>query len=154
MDLILNVPFNEKEEEKRKGALWNPQIKRWYVKEDPDQDYYENWNYYFKKWLPEHNLLCKNLYLFEMQRECWKCKRKTKVICLATNDAYTLSPGEIFDDKNENLQLLSYVDIIPNKLANYLKENFHYYPSFSKIAKKAYFVNHCEHCKSSAAENL
>ena len=154
MDLILNVPFNEKEEAKRKGALWNPQIKRWYVKEDPDQDYYENWNYYFKKWLPEHNLLCKNLYLFEMQRECWKCKRKTKVICLATNDAYTLSPGEIFDDKNENLQLLSYVDIIPNKLANYLKENFHYYPSFSKIAKKAYFVNHCEHCKSIKGDNF
>ena len=48
MDLILNVPFNEKEEAKRKGALWNPQIKRWYVKEDPDQDYYENWNCYFK----------------------------------------------------------------------------------------------------------
>ena len=89
-----------------------------------------------------------------MQRECWKCKRKTKVICLATNDAYTLSPGEIFDDKNENLQLLSYVDIIPNKLANYLKENFHYYPSFSKIAKKAYFVNHCEHCKSIQGDNF
>ena len=29
--LMLNVPFNEKDEVKRKGARWNPELKKWYV---------------------------------------------------------------------------------------------------------------------------
>lgn len=49
MDLLLNVPYFEKDKAKMNGALWNPKIKKWYVKEDTTQDYYENWNHYFTK---------------------------------------------------------------------------------------------------------
>ena len=31
MSLFLNVPYNEKDEAKSLGALWNPQRKKWYV---------------------------------------------------------------------------------------------------------------------------
>lgn len=148
MDLLLNVPYFEKDKAKMNGALWNPKIKKWYVKEDTTQDYYENWNHYFAKWLPEHNLLCKNLFIFQMNRKCWKCGKSTKVVCLGTNDAYTLFMGEIFDDKYENLQLLSYVSYIPEELALFLKEKYNYYPSYSNVVKKTYYINHCEFCKS------
>ncbi len=153
MDLLLNVPYFEKDKAKMNGALWNPKIKKWYVKEDTTQDYYENWNHYFAKWLPEHNLLCKNLFIFQMNRKCWKCGKSTKVVCLGTNDAYTLFMGEIFDDKYENLQLLSYVSYIPEELALFLKEKYNYYPSYSNVVKKTYYINHCEFCKSVQGDN-
>lgn len=154
MDLLLDVPYSEKDEAKKNGALWNPNIKKWYVKEDPKQDYYENWNYYFEKWLPKHNLLCRNLFVFQMNRKCWKCGKNTKVICLATNDAYTLFMGEIFDDRYQNLQLLSYVSKIPEELATFLKEKYNYYPSYSNFVKKTYYINHCEFCKSVQGDNF
>lgn len=30
--LILNVPYNEKDDAKSLGARWNPTVKKWYVK--------------------------------------------------------------------------------------------------------------------------
>ena len=42
--LILNVPFNEKDEVKKLGARWNPDIKKWYIHKR--EDYYK-----FAKWM-------------------------------------------------------------------------------------------------------
>ena len=42
--LILNDPFNEKDEVKKLGARWNPDIKKWYIHKR--EDYYK-----FAKWM-------------------------------------------------------------------------------------------------------
>ena len=153
MDLLLNVPFSQKDEAKNNGAWWKPEIKKWYVREDSQQAFYLNWKKYFNKWLPYHNLLCRNLYIFQMQRKCWKCGKDTPVVCLATNDSYTLFDDEVSYKRYPNLQLLSYVSKIPDELAAYLKENYKYYPSFSNFIKKTYFINHCIHCSSVQGDN-
>ena len=45
--LILNVPFNEKDEVKKLGARWNPDIKKWYIHKR--EDYYKFANILQKK---------------------------------------------------------------------------------------------------------
>lgn len=154
MDLILNVPYSEKNSAKANGAWWNPDIKSWYVREDKSKDYYENWLYYFGKWLPEHNLLCKTLYIFQMQRKCWKCGKNTKVICLATDDAYTLFTGQVRDEHYKHLQLLSYLKYVPEALEKFLKEEYNYYLAYSSTIKDSYFINHCTHCNSVQGDNF
>lgn len=148
MILLLSVPYEEKNEAKKNGAWWNRDLKKWYVSENPRQPYYLKWNNYFRKWLPKHNLLCRDLYIFKMYRQCRKCGKFTPVICLASKDAYTLFDGKDFDERYQSLQLLSYVKNIPCELATYLKEHYRYYPSLSKDNKEPYFNNHCLHCTS------
>lgn len=41
----LNVPFKEKDEAKKLGAKWDPQIKKWYIPDGLKVDK-------FRKWLP------------------------------------------------------------------------------------------------------
>lgn len=31
MDILLNVPYAEKDLAKQRGAKWNPQLKSWYI---------------------------------------------------------------------------------------------------------------------------
>ena len=101
----------------------------------------------------DENILCNNLYLFTSKRRCWKCNQITQVVCLGTDDAYTL-----FDDKTEyeryrHLQLLSYVTKVPKELSDFLKKEFKYYPSLSKHINQKYYINHCEHCNSIQGDN-
>lgn len=154
MDLLLTVQFNEKDSAKANGAWWKPNIKSWYVREDEKADYHQKWNQYFEKWLPKHNLLCKNIYLFQMERKCWKCGKTTSVICLGTNDAYTLFDGNISYDRYKNLQLLAYVENMPENLEKFLKEKYLFYPSYSSAIKKAYYCNHCTHCGGIQGDNF
>ena len=41
--LILNVPYNEKDDAKSLGARWNPIIKKWYVKDKKDYHKFIHW---------------------------------------------------------------------------------------------------------------
>lgn len=41
--VILNVPFNEKDKAKLLGALWNANIKKWYVPHGMDSGKFSNW---------------------------------------------------------------------------------------------------------------
>lgn len=43
--ILLNVPYSSKDEAKSRGALWNPTLKKWYIKNNAD---YVN----FLDWLP------------------------------------------------------------------------------------------------------
>ena len=41
--LVLNVPFAEKEEAKRLGARWDPDMRKWFVPRGVDQRKFERW---------------------------------------------------------------------------------------------------------------
>lgn len=43
MSILLNVPFAEKDEAKKLGAWWNPELKRWYSKSREDYPKLKKW---------------------------------------------------------------------------------------------------------------
>lgn len=45
-NIVLEVPFIEKDKAKSLGAWWDPQIKKWYVPSGTDSGP-------FKRWIPE-----------------------------------------------------------------------------------------------------
>ena len=42
--LVLNVPFNEKDEAKRLGARWDPDMRKWFVPRGLDVRKFEKWD--------------------------------------------------------------------------------------------------------------
>lgn len=144
MNIRLEVPYNEKDSAKSKGARWNPDLKTWYVN---DISLLRG----VSRWLRECNIICENLYLLKMDHTCWKCRRDIEVVCLATDQSYASVNGKYI--KNPNIQLLSYVHNMPKNLEDYLIR-FDYKLSYSKTIKEVYFVNHCCHCHSIQGDNF
>lgn len=144
MNVLLNVPYKEKDAAKARGAKWNPNIKSWYisnVENIPD----------FLQWLPEHNIICESLYLLKMQQECWNCGKSTNVVLLATDKSYSDSNNY---QMNANLQILTYVTAMPDLLAGYMQRSWQYFRSFSRTINKSYFVNHCTECNRIQGDNF
>lgn len=73
--LLLNVPYIEKDKVKKLGANWNPELKKWYVKNK--EDYYK-----FVSWIePYGNMVAiDELYLIEGIQKCFRCGKETRVI--------------------------------------------------------------------------
>lgn len=42
-NILLKVPFNEKDQAKALGAKWNAEVKQWYVPQDVDSIPFEKW---------------------------------------------------------------------------------------------------------------
>ena len=148
MSLLLNVPYTEKELAKSLGAIWNPKLKKWYIS---DKNLYHK----FKKWFSNIDsdiVVCKQIYVVEAERKCFRCGQNTPVISLAA-DYYVLF-GEFFSDEgyvisksNTEINLIEGIEFVPDVLAGYLKERFNFYVGFSKQNKKyKYYANHCKHC--------
>lgn len=154
MCLFLNVPYQEKDEVKKLGAKWNPNIKKWYV------DTYFDEYLKFSKWLlkdsDEAVIVMDYIYIIEGQQTCWKCKQSTKVIGLGLNEAVHIYLDEFdkpcIEDTISNLSdelHLAWVDSeedIPPKLLQYLKENYSVKTGYSKTLGEKCFANHCDCC--------
>lgn len=137
--LILSVPYNEKEEAKHLGAFWDNNLKKWYA----TKDYYR-----FSKWFSftESNLICNNLYLLSNYRECWRCKKDTRIHYLLTDRYYNINNGEPSNFVGK-LSILSYSHYLDNSLVDLLS-SFNIYYEFSQTTKEHYFMNHCEYCNA------
>ena len=142
-NILLNVPYSEKDLAKAKGAKWNPDIKSWYV---DDVKKLQN----LAQWLNGYNIICENLYMLKMKHVCWKCRKNIEVVLLATDKSYFEEEGYKI---NTNIQLFTYVTKMPEKLKNYIQE-FAYYPSFSKTIDTTYYVNHCKYCYNIQGDNF
>ena len=70
--LILNVPYEEKDEAKALGAKWNPGIKKWYVQNR--EDYSK-----FYKWIIQQGniVVCNNLYVLEGRRQTVEARQES-----------------------------------------------------------------------------
>jgi len=42
-NIILNVPFIEKDSAKKLGAWWDPEIKKWYIPSGTDPEPFTRW---------------------------------------------------------------------------------------------------------------
>lgn len=137
MDILLNVPFPEKDKAKERGARWNPKLKSWYIDDTGKLNA-------VSKWLGGCNIVCETLYLLKKWQICWRCEKSVPVYMLATDKSY--AKEEDFRC-NQNLQLLTYVMEMPAPLSEYLKEK-RYYPAYSKTINDTYYINHCRVCKA------
>lgn len=89
MALIINVPYEEKDEAKALGAFWNSDLKKWYVKDRKNYQKFEKWFSASERYI----IACDNLYLIEAEKICWKCKKTTKVICFGIGNHY---PNQLY----------------------------------------------------------
>lgn len=144
MKIRLEVPYKDKDLAKAKGAKWNPSLKTWFTDDIAKIEGLD-------QWVNKFNIICENIYIFKMDRTCWKCKKNTEVVCLGTDKSYST---EEHYDENMDIQLLSYVESMPDSLAKYMKDQFSYFPSYSRTVKSTYYINHCSHCKSVQGDNF
>lgn len=150
MSLIIDVPFAEKDEAKLLGARWNPELKKWYVKER--QNYYK-----FEKWILGNkesvNILCDYFYIVEGIHICFKCHKPTKVIGFGVQKFFEVfNPDEygeedIFSYVDDGIHIASHIEPLSKELLDKLKEKYNYYESYSKTVNSSYLANHCSNCK-------
>ena len=145
MSLLLNVPYAEKDEAKKLGARWNPELKKWYV--ESRKDYYK-----FKKWIlgefDEAYILCDYFYIVEGIHTCFKCRNKTKVIGFGVKSYFEVYDDEAgFDYVNDEIHIVPHIEPLEETLLDELKKQYGYYEDYSKMAGMTYLLNHCSNCK-------
>lgn len=152
MSLFINIPYNEKDEAKKLGAKWNPNVKKWYV---TDRRNYCR----FSKWIlrdcEDALIVFNNIYIIEGEQRCWKCKRTTKVIGLGIREHLIINENteisdlqDCYTESNIHLAWADNEDSIPPKLLRYLKEHYFVKTGYSKTLGEKCFANHCMYCQS------
>ena len=80
MKVLLNVPFDEKDDAKFLGAKWDKEVKSWYIEDISDID-------------ELGDIICENLDIIRAEKVCYRCHRKTRVMLLATDRSYAKEEG-------------------------------------------------------------
>ena len=136
--VFLVVPYQEKDEVKRLGARWDPEVRKWYVPEGRQLDP-------FSKWLPDASddavlQISDPIYVVESSSSCWSCGRETLVVALAVESL----DGQEQDDEESCLIVLTEIEELPPELLRLISPR---YPSlknrYSKTAGRRYYMNHC-----------
>ena len=152
--LLLNVPYIEKDKAKKLGANWNPELKKWYVKNK--EDYYK-----FVDWIEPYGniVVIDKLYLVEGVQKCFKCGKETRVIGFGIDKH--LSIDKMYDlqiNYNENIEyaleeinqndihIVGPITPIPEILMKYIKSKYNYKLRYSKTTNTSNISNCCEHC--------
>jgi len=139
--ILLQVPFNEKEEAKALGARWDAKKKKWFVPEGMDASKFEKWTPDYEK---EFSIKAISpFYLVKSKEPCWKCEKISEVITFAAE-------GVIEDDKeHKEFVTFVYVSLLPEKLATFIAKKYeNYFIDFSKTTQSYYYINHCMHCSA------
>lgn len=150
--LILNVPYSEKDAAKSLGARWNPEIKKWYVRNK--EDYYK-----FVRWIAPYGnmVIIDELYLIEGIQTCFRCGKETRVIGFGVDKH--LSVGNFQENyskdikdalqaeiNQDDIHIVGPINPIPEPLLNYIQKRYNYKPRYSKTTKTTNICNCCEHC--------
>lgn len=145
MAILLNVPFSEKDEAKKLGAWWNPELKKWYIK---DRNEYIK----LKKWISPRDsffVVCDHLYIIQGENTCFKCGQKTRVIGYGI-ESYMEFDDEInngvYYDNGEIVHIAAHIKPIPSKLMDYIQHTYNYKNRYSKFANRTYLANCCDNC--------
>lgn len=139
-DIVLDVPFSQKDEAKSFGARWNPKIKKWFIPSGINK-------IPLQRWIPENKVISDSdlvvksrIYLIQSQESCYKCNNKTEVFCIAGD-------GILFDEDDplNSFVRIFHVESLPKKLSLSLKERAPtYYVDYSRTANGNYYMNHCK----------
>jgi hypothetical protein len=143
MPLKINVPYNEKESAKAKGAFWDIQEKTWYVPNHIDVNDFANW-------IPQGNysiIIKTPFYVALNTRECWKCSQETTVIAIASNSFYSMEDDNMQWSLQNHFSFLSMPTYIEPQLSLILEKVFPFYKiGYSRTVDGNYWANHCQKC--------
>jgi hypothetical protein len=142
-DIILEVPFQEKDQAKSLGARWNPKIKKWFIPKGTNTTEFQKW---FLNPKPDRLITARpsiiakpSIYLIQSKDRCYRCREIADVFCLAA-DGLIDHDGEI--DMFFHFHNLTFV---PSKIKTILQEKApNYYIDYTKQSDSLYFVNHCK----------
>ena len=153
--LILNVPYREKDDAKALGAKWDPNIKKWYVRNK--KEYYK-----FVRWIEPYGnmIIIDQLYLIEGIKKCFRCGKKTRVIgfgvdkrlcvdeiCELQEDGCEDMESALEEGMNQDdIHIVGPISPIPEPLMKYIQRKYNYKMRYSKTTKTSNICNCCEHC--------
>lgn len=144
--LLLNVPYEEKEEAKALGARWKPEYKKWSV--FLGKDYYK-----FDKWIPKYQgnvILCDYIYIIIGKHECFKCHKETNVVGLGVEKHMNIIEDDHgkrhYSFYKDDIHICPFVDGLPKNICDFVSDNYGLKYGYSNVVKKRYLANHCQNC--------
>lgn len=150
MSIQIEVPYQDKEKAKVKGAFWDNVNKTWFIPDNKKIDV-------FQEWIPEQTdtIIKSPIYIAKNDRYCWKCNQKTPLIAIG---GLELIMQDYVDDESDelewyveknNLVLFSDVIYLPKQLIKIIQTNFPFFRlTYSKTIQGKYWANNCIHCNS------
>lgn len=143
---FLNVPREDKDEAKKRGARWHGPARRWFIPKGHDQKPFAKWSAELEN-TPSLRAICP-FYVLESIEVCWKCQADAAAVTLASMGFVPLeaSVAEQQDLREETavLVLYSYIEHLPPRLAAFMRGKYpSYYVDFSKTTQSFYWMNHC-----------
>lgn len=146
MSLLLRVPYEEKDIVKKLGAWWNPEIKRWYVRDKKDYPK-------FRKWITdkqEFTIICDYIYIVEGKQSCYRCGESTRVIGFGVENYFefvdTDDEEESYYYEEGEIHIVSHFEPMPQRLLEYVQKQYNYKMRYSKTISDSYMANGCDHC--------
>ena len=146
MALLLHVPYEEKDIVKKLGAWWNPEIKRWYVRDKKDYPK-------FRKWITdkqEFTIVCDYIYIVEGKQSCYRCGESTRVIGFGVENYFefvdTNDDEESYYYEEGEIHIVSHFEPMPQRLLEYVQKQYNYKMRYSKTISDSYMANGCDHC--------
>lgn len=155
--LYLNVSYEDKDKAKALGARWNPNVKKWYVKDRKDYPK-------FMEFMGDDNILVlDNLYLIQGFQECFRCHKQTRVIGFGLDkylamykylevDNYKYDRQKFARDiklcekDNFDMHIVGPIDPIPSKLYKLIRQKYNYKNRYSKTTHTSSISNCCDYC--------
>ena len=146
MSLLLHVSYEEKDIVKKLGAWWNPEIKRWYVRDKKDYPK-------FRKWITdkrEFTIVCDYIYIVEGKQSCYRCGESTRVIGFGVENYFefvdTNDDEESYYYEEGEIHIVSHFEPMPQRLLEYVQKQYNYKMRYSKTISDSYMANGCDHC--------
>ena len=132
----LYVPFEEREQVRALGALWDHEAKCWYIGSGANEAH-------FGRWLGDHEeeeefaIVSSRAFVASTSAECWRCHTRTEVVCVYCE------AGEICSEPYERFTV-SNITATDEALRRQLAS----WPSFryTTLRGGVALVNHCTHC--------
>lgn len=137
----LDVPFDEKDEAKSKGARWDPAAKRWFAPPGIDLKPLQAWIPGTGENLTE---LIPPIFVVESATLCWKCNQVTPVGTIASESFIEPDDDGARHPADSYLYVFSGITYLPQEAQNEIRKvNPGYRHRYSKTAGGKYFMNHC-----------
>lgn len=144
MPLLLDIPFEDKENVKLLGAKWDSKIKKWVV---PNKSGY----FTFSKWLIKDydfvNIIYDSIYIIEGSTLCPHCRTKNTIITLGSDRIIEIS-NESFPYTFKDIVIFDNIENIPDNIIDFLKFNYLFFEEYNVEQKHTFFSSHCYKCNT------
>jgi hypothetical protein len=139
----LFVPFEERENARQRGALWDAESKLWYIDSSTDVTP-------FRVWLGagtdvDFAIVTEEAYVVAASARCWKCRAEIEVICLYCK--HGLVGTETYSEFS-----VSSISAVDAALEEQLKGWPAFRWRFDRSLGRRVLTNVCTHCGASQAD--